>query len=213
LVPLPGALWNHKAEVELRALTAVVEQVREAKSQAKSTAGEPEFRQRRPGWAVPIVLEVLRDSDKPLSQVEVVEAANDRSNRQLGMQTVRNVLQNSSAAQSGLIRLVPGGRYGKYELDRSREAEAESATEQRRQSSAQTAEYIAAILGDSGEPLTAAELALEIRARFQVRATNDSIAWVLKRSKHARRFERVEGSHYRLAPDDESSAPISAAVR
>jgi repressor of nif and glnA expression len=186
-----------------------VKQVREAQSPAKSTAGEPEFRQRRPGWAVPIVLEALRDSDKPLSQVEVVEAANDRSNRRLGMQTVRNVLQNSSAAQSGLIRRVRGGRYGKYQLNRSREAEAESATKQRRQSSAQTAEYIAAILGDSGEPLTAAELALEIRKRFQVRATNDSIAWVLKRSKHAGRFERVGGSHYRLAPDNDDSSATS----
>jgi short subunit dehydrogenase-like uncharacterized protein len=107
MVDPTGALWNNQLTEELRKLHAVVAAARTAP--LKPRKNRP-YR-RRPGWATPLVLSVLREAAEPMTAADVVRAIGARFGTTVALPTVRTALRTSKAARSGAIAQVAPGRY------------------------------------------------------------------------------------------------------
>ncbi|HEU4703695.1 MAG TPA: hypothetical protein VFS37_14530 [Conexibacter sp.] len=68
-------------------------------------------RQRRPGWAMPLVRDTLADAAMPMTAMEIVREIECRHGQPIPHPTVFHVLTRSRAARDGVFERVEAGRY------------------------------------------------------------------------------------------------------
>lgn len=103
-----GALWNPVTGATLRELADVVRAA--AKMPERDELPRVE-RPRRPGWAMPMVRDVLRDAGDSMTAMEIAREIERRFGEPIPHPTVFHVLTRSRAARSKVFEAAGPGRY------------------------------------------------------------------------------------------------------
>ena len=103
-----GALSNPEATEGLRRLVKIV---REAAALPAREDHPKVERQRRPGWAMPLVRSVLEDASEPMTPMEIVSQIRRRFGEPIPHPTVFHVLTRSRSARRGMFERVEPARY------------------------------------------------------------------------------------------------------